>query len=545
MVQAPAVHAAVAFASEHTCPHVPQFDALVCTLTSHPSATLALQFAKPALHEMLQLPVTHTGLALASGGHTVEQLPQWLGSFVGFTQLPPHMVSGDPHVGEQVPLAQTVPAPHACPHVPQLALLLFALTSQPSALLPLQSRKPAVQAPIAQCIAVQAAPALAKLHALPHAPQLVTEVIAVSQPLAGLPSQSAKPAAQRRPQVDALQVAVLFGPLGHTVPHPPHEPGSLVRSRQMPKHAVSPGRHVATHDPDEQICPAGHELPQLPQLALSACVLISQPSAALPLQSANPKVHVPSAQWPAVHEAEALAKVHTLPHAAQLPTVERSVSQPFIGLPSQSPKPAAQLRPQWPAVHTAVLFDPLGHTVPHAPHAAGSLVRSWQSPEQLVRPARQVAVHPPDEHTCPAGHTVPHAPQLALSVWVFTSQPSLGAPLQSTKPVSHAPIAQWPAVHKSAAWAKLQTLPHAPQLAAVFSAVSQPLVGSPSQSPKPAVQVSAQCPPAHAGTLFGPLGHTLLHEPHAAGSLSRSRQAPMQSVSPVRHVAPHAPPEQA
>jgi hypothetical protein len=35
---------------------------------------------------------------------------------------------------------------------------------------------------------------------------------------------------------------------------------------------------------------------------------------------------------------------------------------------------------------------------------------------------------------CPLMHTIPHAPQLWVSVFVLTSQPSAGLPLQSWKP---------------------------------------------------------------------------------------------------------------
>src|SRR5436190_739134 len=57
---------------------------------------------------------------------------------------------------------------------------------------------------------------------LPQAPLLFTsEARIVSHPLAELLSQFAKPAAYVSPHAPAVHVAVLFGPLGHFVPHLP------------------------------------------------------------------------------------------------------------------------------------------------------------------------------------------------------------------------------------------------------------------------------------------------------------------------------------
>jgi hypothetical protein len=48
------------------------------------------------------------------------------------------------------------------------------------------------------------------LHTTPHAPQLVAEEMSVSQPFAGIESQSAKPGSQAYPQVVPLHVAELL-----------------------------------------------------------------------------------------------------------------------------------------------------------------------------------------------------------------------------------------------------------------------------------------------------------------------------------------------
>src|SRR5438094_7416902 len=58
---APAEHAAVPLAAEHTVPHAPQLLTLLATLVSHPSAPLLLQSLNPALHAA----TTHAPLAQA------------------------------------------------------------------------------------------------------------------------------------------------------------------------------------------------------------------------------------------------------------------------------------------------------------------------------------------------------------------------------------------------------------------------------------------------------------------------------------------------
>jgi hypothetical protein len=70
------------------------------------------------------------------------------------------------------------------------------------------------------------------------------------------------------------------------------------------------------HDPLAQT-PA-QVLPQEPQLLSSELRSTSQPSVALPLQSANPMVHEPTAQAPDTHVAVASGKEQADPHPPQL-----------------------------------------------------------------------------------------------------------------------------------------------------------------------------------------------------------------------------------
>jgi len=53
--------------------------------------------------------------------------------------------------------------------------------------------------------------------------------------------------------------------------------------------------------------------------------------------------------------------------------------------------------------------------VPHAPQLPLSVVRSRQTPLQLVKPAEHDVVHLLALQMRPGGHTVPHAPQFVSS----------------------------------------------------------------------------------------------------------------------------------
>jgi hypothetical protein len=81
------------------------------------------------------------------------------------------------------------------------------------------------------------------------------------------------------------------------------------------------------------------ELAQLPQLALSVLRSISQPFIVLPSQLPWPALHMPIAQVLLMQAGVALAMLHCVPHEPQLFTdVAMLVSQPFAALPSQLAK---------------------------------------------------------------------------------------------------------------------------------------------------------------------------------------------------------------
>ncbi len=125
-------------------------------------------------------------------------------------------------------------AAQARPQAPQSERLVRVSTSQPLAGLPSQSAKPALQEATRQAPATQAGVALAGRHTLPQAPQLVALVVTlVSQPLPRAPSQSAKPDAQVMRQTPAAHEGAPLVLL-HTVGQAPQCRGSVPRFTSQP-----------------------------------------------------------------------------------------------------------------------------------------------------------------------------------------------------------------------------------------------------------------------------------------------------------------------
>src|SRR5262249_17049416 len=121
-------------------------------LVSQPSARLPLQFAKPAVQLRLQAPLTQVGAPLGWAGHPRPQPPQLLTS-----------------------VATGVSPPSFC-------------------LLLLQSAKPGLQVPVQTPFVHARTATWDDEQTIPQPPQSLTSVVtAVSQPLAVLPSQLAKP----------------------------------------------------------------------------------------------------------------------------------------------------------------------------------------------------------------------------------------------------------------------------------------------------------------------------------------------------------------
>jgi hypothetical protein len=196
------------------------------------------------------------------------------------------------------------------------------------------------------------------------------------------------------------------------------------------------------------------------------------------------------AQDPVAQVAAALARVHAVPHAPQLVSELREVSQPFVALASQLPKPASHApRAQAPVAQLAAAFA-REHAVPQLAQFA-SVVSAVSQPlaasaSQLPKLALHVPmVQVPVEQLAAAlarAHTVPQLAQFA-SVVSATSQPFESVPSQFPKPALHAEIAQEPVEHVGVALLRAQAAPHALQFVSEVSGASQPLLATPSQLP--------------------------------------------------------------
>ena len=230
------------------------------------------------------------------------------------------------------------------PHAPQLALSVRVSTSHPLAGLRSQSAKPAAQVATAHAPTVQVAVALGSAQVRPHAPQLASVVPrSVSQPLDAAPSQSPKPAAQRAAvHAPAAQPCASTCASAQTVPHAPQFVGSMAVLAQnavdAAPHVASGAAHVAPHTPPEHTWPAPQPIPHAPQLAFSVRVSTSQPLLATWSQSAKPASQVVTAHAPAAQVGVAWASTHARPQPPQCAALDVvSVSQPLGAAPSQSP----------------------------------------------------------------------------------------------------------------------------------------------------------------------------------------------------------------
>jgi hypothetical protein len=121
-----------------------------------------------------------------------------------------------------------------------------------------------------------------------------------------------------------------------TVPQPPQfwtlfvvavSHPSLRSALQFP----NPAAHVMLQTPDVQNANpfvASHARPQPPQFFAAVSVLVSQPFAMTPSQSANGGRHDEIVHAPVVQLVLAFGRTHTSPQAPQFSGVERSASQP-------------------------------------------------------------------------------------------------------------------------------------------------------------------------------------------------------------------------
>ncbi len=127
----------------------------------------------------------------------------------------------------------------------------------------------------------------------------------------------------------------------------------------------------SVHVPLQHVRPLAQTFPQAPQLLLSVRRLVSQPSAGLVLQSANPELQLAITQVPLEQAMVALAPEQTWPQLPQLLTLLLMlVSQPSAWLPLQSAKPELQ-----PAITQVPLVQAM---------VALAAEQTWPQPPQLL-----------------------------------------------------------------------------------------------------------------------------------------------------------------
>ncbi len=183
-------------------------------------------------------------------------------------------------------------------------------------------------------------------------------------------------------------------PAPHTVPHVPQLSASEVTSTQRLLQFDCPV--AQPQRPATQGVPTLHPVPQAPQLSGSEVR-----STQLAPQPDRPGGH---AQLPATQR---LPGVQATPHAPQFCASVRVSTQTVV--PAVVHIVALHELPHTPALQSC----PAEHARPHAPQLARSLWRSTQLAPQRVCPVAHAQV--PPRHAWPAGHARPHAPQLLAS----------------------------------------------------------------------------------------------------------------------------------
>jgi hypothetical protein len=141
--------------------------------------------------------------------------------------------------------------------------------------------------------------------------------------------------------------------------------------------------------------------------------------------------------------------------------------------------------------------------------------------------------------------TLPHEPQLDTLLLRLISQPLAACASQLPNPALHAPSLQAPAAQVADALAKLQSLPHEPQLfGSLASCTSQPLSVCLSQSTHPeAHSVMLHTPARQLVVAFGtaqvqPHWLAAPPPPQVSGGAQEPQLISPQPVSTIPHEAP-------
>jgi hypothetical protein len=282
------------------------------------------------------------------------------------------------------------------------------------------------------------------------------------------------------------------------------------------------------HAPDGHVSAAfarSHTTPHAPQ-SPSVARLASHPVDASPSQSPNPAAHACRLHAPLKHVAVAWLNVHAFAHAPQFVTLPfRFVSHPFAAFRSQSPNPAVHATPHALPVQLGVPFDEL-HTRPHDPQFSSSSDVRTSHPvaydrSQFANPALHAWIaHAVPRHVgvpfC-AEQTVPHPPQLLALFVVAVSHPLLTFASQLPNPAAHVML-HAPAMQNANPFVVSHPSPHPPQCFALVSVfASHPFDASPSQSANGGRHDAiSHFPVAHVVFAFGST-HTCPHDPQFSG----------------------------
>jgi hypothetical protein len=517
------------------------------------------------------VPCTQKGVAPP---HATLQPPQFVVVLSGVSQPSQGSPSQFPkfwlHTGTQaVPTQSVVPFEfvHVLPQAPQWLSLFVKFVSQPLPGVPSQLPKPAVHMPSVQTPFGHVSAAFAKAQGVPQAPQSVSVVVLVSQPLSGLPSQLRKlvlhTGMQSSVPITVPQLVVPFvfvQALAHAaqfvvVPSVVSQPLFVFPSQESkpalhPVIAQVPVVHDTLAFAREQDCPH-------PPQFVRVVRLVSQPSSGFMLQVPQPVSHVGEQSYVPgmpVQPFVPCAFVHAFAQAAQFDGVPSCVSQPLPVCPSQLSKPALHVpNVQVPVLHDAVALRRLQGTSQSPQLVNVRMSRSQPLSamlSQLFQPAAQTGVQPfvMLHVVVPCGfvHVSLHERQFAV---VPSGVSHAGAPAtHSAKPMAHVVAVHVPPPQVSFEFGSSQMRPHWPQSVRLQIDVSQPFAAFASQLSQPVLHMYWQ--PLAPMQLVEPCGfaHELPHERQLESVPSGVSQPVAAFMSqlpkPVEHVpSVHVPDE--
>lgn len=343
---------ALAWLEEQARPQAPQFAVDVLVFVSQPSSGFgeagSLQLPLPAMHVELQVPPEQDRVATLLLLQLRPQTPQLSGSVLTLVSQPLSAVGGegcvqllypDWHSESHLPIEQerdeTWLDEHFRPQAPQLSGSNATDVSHPLSIAGglgvVQSSYPdahvGLQTPPLQASVCT----LDELQTCPQAPQLLVSVpVLVSQPSSSAGArgwvQLAHPLEQVESQRPAEHEADETWPVAHFRPHAPQLLALDASSVSQPSSAVGavgdtqspyPGLQLGLQTPALHDCDVVLFVEQLrlhaPQLLESIWMLVSQPLAGLPSQSAYPVSQLAIAQAPASHLAVAFFRLQAFP----------------------------------------------------------------------------------------------------------------------------------------------------------------------------------------------------------------------------------------